>query len=242
LKTVLGVRKQTSNFACRLETCREPMIIYILNTSHESLTLMIRKFYTVHLLQIVNYIMIIINHVYQIFIKRTIGLKFDNFKTETIDFTRKLKEYYHVKDIDKLEKIGKKEIDSKLYFYTSIRLVGTLPPDYLKINVLKKDKLIITKFRLSDHILNIERERYTKPKTKREERYYPFCNSVENEKHFILDCSKYSDERKQLMNSFQHIGVNPINVNHIMNPTNIAEAYSLINCIRKSLKIRNENL
>jgi hypothetical protein len=27
-----------------------------------------------------------------------------------------------------------------------------------------------------------------------------------------------------------------------MNPTNIAEAYSLINCIRKSLKIRNENL
>jgi hypothetical protein len=103
--------------------------------------------------------------------------------------------------------------------------------------------LIITKFGLSDHILNTERGRYTKPKTKREERYCPFCNSVENEKHFnILECSKYSDERKQLMNSFQYIGVNSINVNHIMNPTNIAEAYSLINYIKRSLKIRNENL
>jgi hypothetical protein len=27
-----------------------------------------------------------------------------------------------------------------------------------------------------------------------------------------------------------------------MNPTNIAEAYSLINYIKRSLKIRNENL
>jgi hypothetical protein len=59
--------------------------------------------------------------------------------------------------------------------------VGTLPPDYLKMNIPKKDKLIITKFRLSDHILNIERGRYTKPKTKREERYCLFCDSIENE-------------------------------------------------------------
>jgi hypothetical protein len=57
--------------------------------------------------------------------------------------------------------------------------------------------LIITTFRLSDHILNIERGRCTKPKTKREERYCPFCDSVENEKQFILECNKYSDERKQ---------------------------------------------
>jgi hypothetical protein len=108
-------------------------------------------------------------------------MKFDNFKTETTDFTGKLKEYYHVKDIDKLDKIRNTEIDSKLDFYTSIGLVRTLPPDYLKMNIPQKDKLIITKFRLGDHILNID----TKP-TKREERCYPFCDSVENEKHFIF--------------------------------------------------------
>jgi ABC-type tungstate transport system permease subunit len=52
----------------------------------------------------------------------------------------------------------------------------------------------------------------------------------------FLECNKYSDERKQLMNSYQYIGVNPVKFNHIMNPTSIAEAYSLINYIR------NENV
>jgi hypothetical protein len=127
LKTVLGVRKQTSKFACRLETCREPIIIYILT--------MIYKYYkrisNIDVKRILHSAFItdckLYNDNYKSCISNIlktyniIGLKFDSFKIETIDFTRKLKEYYHVKDIDKLEKIGKKEIDSKLDFYTSIR-------------------------------------------------------------------------------------------------------------------------
>jgi hypothetical protein len=115
LKTVLGVRKQTSNFACRLETCREPITIYILTMIHkyykrisniDDKRILHSAFITDCKLYNDNYKSCIsnIHKTYNI-----IGLKFDNFKIETIDFTRKLKEYYHVKDIDKLEKIEKKK-------------------------------------------------------------------------------------------------------------------------------------
>jgi hypothetical protein len=48
-------------------------------------------------------------------------MKFDNFKTETTDFTRKLKEYYHVKDIGKIDKISK-FLDPKIFCKVDIHV------------------------------------------------------------------------------------------------------------------------
>ena len=60
----------------------------------------------------------------------------------------------------------------------------------------------LTKFRLSNHTLNIERGRYTSPKTPKEERYCPFCPSeVEDEVHFLLTCPTYQIPRKEMLKS-----------------------------------------
>ncbi len=58
----------------------------------------------------------------------------------------------------------------------------------------------LTKFRLSNHILNIEKGRHTTPKTPKEVRFCPFCpNKVEDEIHFLLNCPIYRIPRSELM-------------------------------------------
>ena len=53
--------------------------------------------------------------------------------------------------------------------------------------------------RISDHNLHIESGRYGKNRKAETERTCPFCPSkVENKSHFLLECPKYSKERKSL--------------------------------------------
>ena len=59
-----------------------------------------------------------------------------------------------------------------------------------------------TKFRLSNHVLNIEKLRYTNPKTPKENRFCPFCSkTVEDEVHFLLDCPIYRIPRKEMIDN-----------------------------------------
>ena len=58
----------------------------------------------------------------------------------------------------------------------------------------------LTKFRLSNHVLNIEKGRHTNPKTPKEARFCPFCpKKVEDEIHFLLNCPIYRIPRGELM-------------------------------------------
>ena len=56
-------------------------------------------------------------------------------------------------------------------------------------------RIIISRWRLSNHKLNIETGRYTKPKTKREDRICTLCNVLEDEYHVIYDCPHYDQPR-----------------------------------------------
>ena len=50
----------------------------------------------------------------------------------------------------------------------------------------------LTKFRLSNNTLNIEKLRHTTPITPKEQRFCPFCPSeVEDEVHFLIRCPTY---------------------------------------------------
>ena len=65
-----------------------------------------------------------------------------------------------------------------------------------------KAKQQISKLRLSDHKLEIERGRYHRPSLKPEDRICMFCpQKIENEFHFLTECTAYSDERQNLVNS-----------------------------------------
>ena len=59
-------------------------------------------------------------------------------------------------------------------------------------------RTIMTKFRISDHDLKIEKGRYMG--IKRTERHCPYCHTklIENENHFLVDCPLYDIHRKTL--------------------------------------------
>ena len=47
-------------------------------------------------------------------------------------------------------------------------------------------------------MLEIERERHTRPITPLHKRLCPSCNEIEDERHFVFDCPIYRDEGKKL--------------------------------------------
>ena len=55
---------------------------------------------------------------------------------------------------------------------------------YLYLVKESKYRIEISRLRASSHVLEIERGRYTRPKTPITERLCPFCNVVEDEQHF----------------------------------------------------------
>ena len=59
-----------------------------------------------------------------------------------------------------------------------------------------KYRVAMVQLRTSSHTLAIEHGRYTRPKTKIEDRKCPFCpDIVEDEKHFLIQCIMNMTER-----------------------------------------------
>ena len=90
------------------------------------------------------------------------------------------------------ERVGESR-GNKLRFYKTSKLSFCRGPylDSISDFTLRK---IITKFRCSDHCLEIEKGRHIKLKL--EERICKLCKSdIETELHFIQDCPAYSDIR-----------------------------------------------
>ena len=60
----------------------------------------------------------------------------------------------------------------------------------------------LTKFRLSNNVLNIEKGRHTVPKTPKGQRFCPFCPGlVEDEVHFLLECPVYRVPRVGMLDA-----------------------------------------
>ena len=115
-------------------------------------------------------------------------------------FVQLLKDYFVNQTDYQLNKIRHYVTDSKLVLYSNVLATKGIP-NYLK---LFSDRVIsreISKFRMSAHYLNNERE-YTKPNTPRNDRFCPHCNSVETETHFFSECQRYHIPRNKLFKSF----------------------------------------
>ena len=65
---------------------------------------------------------------------------------------------------------------------------------------LVDDKRAISQLRCSSHILNVEKGRYTRPRTPLDERLCNMCNCVDDELHLITACAVNVNERRALYN------------------------------------------
>ncbi len=84
---------------------------------------------------------------------------------------------------------------------------------YLSISNIKQ-RNAMSRFRISAHRLAIEQGRYKCPPIPVDQRYCPHCpvQTVEDEYHFLMKCTKYECERKImtsqieiLCNNFKHL-------------------------------------
>ena len=89
---------------------------------------------------------------------------------------------------------------SKMRTYIYCKYEFSMGPYVTKLHFKARQQM--RKLRLSDHSLKIERGRYHRPSFKPEDRTCMFCpQKIENEFHFLTECTVYSDERQNLVNS-----------------------------------------
>ena len=94
-----------------------------------------------------------------------------------------------------------KKENSKLRTYSIIkRTIGY--ESYLNQIDNIQERISLTKFRLSNHSLMIEKGRHQK--IEKVFRFCPFCpQQVEDEMHFLLDCKCFSSLRNDLLDKIQ---------------------------------------
>ena len=66
-----------------------------------------------------------------------------------------------------------------------------------------KYRQAISRIQASSHTLAIERGRYTRPKTPVDQRLCTFCNNIEDEEHFLINCTINQPERNILFAKIQ---------------------------------------
>ena len=71
----------------------------------------------------------------------------------------------------------------------------------------------ISRWRLSNHRLQIEIGRYTKPKTPRIDRVCTMCNILEDEQHVVYTCPRY----QRLREKYKHL-LDNTDIRRFLNP------------------------
>ena len=158
----------------------------------------------------------------------------ENFITHNYDKNFHKKFFQRLHDIfnqDCFSAMNKPE--SKLRIYKTLKN-KTGFENYLSIITSQENRISLTKLRLSNHQLNIEKGRHENiPK---EMRFCPFCvNTVENEVHFLLQCKTYDNIRKNFIEKYAN-DENFQNLDHstqfsqiLTDMDNISEAAHAIN-------------
>ena len=88
-------------------------------------------------------------------------------------------------------------------------------------------RIIITRWRLSNHKLRIETDRYTRPKPHRTMRVCRRCDVLEDESHAIYDCPIFASVRNRYVGHLQRYPT----IKQILNPTNVEDATILGNVL-----------
>ena len=199
---VLGVQIQTTNIGILLETGEIPISIHAKKHTIKNWVRIARengnKLITCSFESAENENLLWYEQIRNEFF--TIGLgdifisaKFTTDIIEDIYFQRKTDIFYQ----STFSKI--KENNNKLRTYSLFKCKKGYEK-YLTEIMSIQVRTTFTKFRLSNHDLNIEKMRHIKPKPEIYERVCPFCpNEVEDELHFLLSCKTLKANRESLL-------------------------------------------
>lgn len=110
------------------------------------------------------------------------------------DITRAVAEHFKKKWREDLNNLASNPI---LRTYKNLKTGFHIEP-HMTLVTNHKYRKAITRLRASSHILEIERGRYTRPKTPIDSRVCSLCGVLEDETHFLVVCRLYADERKIL--------------------------------------------
>ena len=105
-----------------------------------------------------------------------------------------IKDAFKTKWINELNDIKRNPI---LRLYKTFKTDFKMEP-YLLLVKNYRYRIALTKLRASSHTLQIERGRYTRPKTLECDRLCAACNLIENEIHFVTNCTINSVLRCEL--------------------------------------------
>jgi len=104
------------------------------------------------------------------------------------------------------------DISNSAKLRTYVKFKNTFETEsYLKSTKMFYIRRLITKFRVSNHRLEIELGRYTKPSTPVEERLCKICNEnkTEDEFHCIIECTALDWARNLMLKSVDTMNINP---------------------------------
>lgn len=130
---------------------------------------------------------------------------------------------------------------SRASFYKEFSIFCYQP--YLDVVNITKYRIALTKLRLSSHRLHIESGRWHRPQpTPREERKCAVCDKLEDEYHFLLECSSYDELRHILIKPYYFRRKNMQKAVELLQTTNKNTLRNLAVYIFKCFIKRNETL
>jgi hypothetical protein len=118
---------------------------------------------------------------------------------------KNMKSIYESQWHDKINRASNNGIEgNKLRTYCTFKEKFEME-NYLLFGSSKTERSSLSKLRISAHRLRIETGRHTRPKIDSDKRYCVYCNdlSVEDEKHFMLSCKLYTEERKLFLSKLK---------------------------------------
>ena len=209
-KQLLGVQKQTTNIGVLLELGLVPLNLYAKKNALKNWN-RIAKLQKANTLVITSYQNALAQKLswptQTKLLLSNIGM-LDNFFSNIRDTNNHIKIYQRLQDIFHQNAFAEiNEPNSKLRTYKHLKTKNGIE-EYLSIIPCQKERVSLSKFRLSNHSLMIEKGRHNNVPI--DLRLCPLCeNRVEDEVHFLVTCEAFKNQREEL---FSRIGVS--NSNH----------------------------
>ena len=114
---------------------------------------------------------------------------------------------------------------------------------HLDLIIIQNFSQSFSKLRMSSHRLEIEAGRWVRPTRKPlDERKFSFCNAIEDEFHFVLECQLYSNLRKTHISKYNWRRPSIANFLQLLNSENLHCIRKLGAFIHQAFKLRTDLL